>query len=251
MDETKLLISICSPAHNEERNVGDLIGRISSTLDVTYSGQWEIVVVNDGSTDGTGLQLEQLAALHPQLRTITHPQNLGEPAAWQTAFEAARGNVIVLLAADLQSPPEEIPQLVSIVLDEHFDVGTGRRNRRLDDRFYLISTRILTAFTRVVFGMRVKDVSSSFFAVRRELLQGLTLYENDHRYILPIFWYRGATIKEIPVTHAPRRQGHSHYRKSKVLRAIPEVIRFTYRYFRGTYALPSQRQTDTKTAHEN
>jgi hypothetical protein len=135
----------------------------------------------------------------------------------------------------LQSPPEELPRLVAAVIDDGFDVGTGRRAARKDGLFYFISTWILTQFSRFVWKLDVRDVSSSFFAVRSEFIRDVRLLENDHRYILAILKRRGARIKEIDTSHFARSSGSSHYSRMKVLRAIPEVARFTFRLYQGYY----------------
>ena len=229
------LISVCSPVHNEEGNLAALVGRMRQTLDARFAGRWEYVLVDDGSGDSSNEILKRLAAEFREIRVVEHERNRGERAAWSTAFAAARGDIVVLLAADLQSPPEDVPALIDVVLVDGYDVGTGLRRRRQDDPFYSAATFVLTCFTRVVFGVPAKDVSSSFFAVRRRFVTDLPLIENDHRYILPILHRRGASIREIPIHHYPRVSGQSHYRKSKVLRGIPELLRFSLRLFRGYY----------------
>ncbi len=230
-----LLISICSPVHNEETNLAELVQRMRAALDARFAGRWEYVLVDDGSTDSSNAILRQMAAEIPAIRVVEHGTNRGERAAWSTAFAAACGDIVVLLAADLQSPPEEVPDLIDVVMRDGYDVGTGLRQRRRDGSFYSVATFVLSCFTRFVFGVPAKDVSSSFFAVRRQYLVDLRLVENDHRYILPILHRRGASIQEIPIHHFPRVSGESHYRKSKVLRAVPEILRFSLRLFRGYY----------------
>lgn len=229
------IVSICSPVHNEEGNLSELIKRMRSVMNPRFGGRWEYVLVNDGSTDLSGELLQKLADELSEVRPIDHEINKGERAAWSTAFAAARGEVIVMLAADLQSPPEDVPALIDVLLVEGYDVGTGWRRQRRDGRYYSIATFILNSFFRIMFGLAVKDVSSSFFAVRRRFIDGIPLIENDHRYILPILRRRGASIREIPINHRSRVSGQSHYAKSKVLKAIPEVTRFSIRLVRGYY----------------
>ncbi len=139
-----------------------------------------------------------------------------------------------MLAADLQNDPSDIPRLIRGV-EEGFDCCTGARVGRKDGLYFSAATLVLSAFMAIAFGLRVRDVSSSFFAVRRRFLQGLRLLENDHRYILAILSRRGASVQEIPTRHRPRRRGRSHYSRWKVLRAAPEVARFSARFFAGYY----------------
>jgi glycosyltransferase involved in cell wall biosynthesis len=232
---TEPVLSICSPVHNEEDNLPELARRITAALDDAGHGPWECILVDDGSTDASGRILNEICAADPRFRALHHDVNQGERAAWHTAFRHARGEVACIIAADLQSPPEELPKLVDVIIDEGFDVGTGRRVQRKDGLLYFIATWILTQFSRIAWKVDVRDVSSSFFGVRTKFLKELRLVENDHRYILAILKRRGASIKEINTSHFARSHGSSHYSRMKVLRAFPEVARFTLRLYRGYY----------------
>ena len=232
---TEPVLSICSPVHNEEDNLPELARRITAALDDAGHGPWECILVDDGSTDASGRILNEICAADPRFRALHHDVNQGERAAWHTAFRHARGEVACIIAADLQSPPEELPKLVDVIIDEGFDVGTGRRVQRKDGLLYFIATWILTQFSRIAWKVDVRDVSSSFFGVRTKLLKELRLVENDHRYILAILKRRGASIKEINTSHFARSHGSSHYSRMKVLRAFPEVARFTLRLYKGYY----------------
>ena len=230
-----IVISICSPVHNEEPNLRELVARVHAVLQPRFGDRMEQILVDDGSTDESADLIRQLQTTHSNLVLLQHATNQGERAAWKTAFDAARGDVVVLMAADLQSQPEDLPGLIDVVLDEGYDVASGERVRRRDGTYYWLATRILNAYMCRVFSLDVRDVSSSFFAARKELVKNLDLVNNDHRYILALFRKRGARIEEVPITHAARKAGDSHYSKLKVLAAIPELIRFTWRYYRGDY----------------
>ncbi len=235
MANTPIKLSVCSPIHNEETNVEELVQRVHQAITPRFQTNWEQILVDDGSQDSSLEIMERLTNEYSTLKLIKHEKNQGERAAWSTAFNEAKGEVVVLLAGDLQSQPEDIPNLVSLVIDEGFDVGTGLRANRKDGFYYWAATRILNSYMCLVFGLKVRDVSSSFFAVKNHFVKQLNMVQNDHRYILAIFGRRGATMKEIPITHRPRIAGRSHYSKLKVLCAIPEMLRFTYRYFKGFY----------------
>ena len=228
-------VSVCSPAHNEAKNLPELVRRVHAAMERAFGANFEQVIVDDGSTDDTWEVLGRLAESHPRLVRLRHERNLGERAAWKSAFEAVSGEIIVLLAADLQSPPEEIPRLLEVLDDKNIDVGTGWREQRQDGWFYSTASRVLTAAMDRLFDLQVRDASSSFFAARREFLEDMPLVANDHRYILAILRRRGARVHEIPVAHASRHAGNSHYQRSKVLRAIPEFGRFTMRLLAGYY----------------
>jgi dolichol-phosphate mannosyltransferase len=229
------IVSICSPVHNEEGNLHELMTRVAVAMDGAAVGIWEHILVDDGSTDSSGQIIDEISGIDCRFRALHHHVNQGETAAWRTALRAVEGQVACIIAADLQSPPEELPRLVAAVLDSDFDVGTGRRVQRKDRSFYLISTWILTQFSRFALGLNVRDFSSSFFAVRVKFINNLKLVENDHRYILAILARRGASIREIDTAHCQRFQGSSHYSRWKILGAIPEVARFTLRLLQGYY----------------
>jgi glycosyltransferase involved in cell wall biosynthesis len=239
-DRARVRISVCSPVHNEALNLREFVARVAAALESAGYTNWEAVLVDDGSTDGSGDLLDRISEENQRVRVLHHAANLGEWAAWKTAFAASRGSVACMLASDLQPPPEELPKLLDLVVIDGYDVGTGRRKDRKDGYFYRAATFLLTRFANLFWDLRVRDVSSSFFAVRGDLARQARMVRNDHRYILAIFRAMGASIAEVDTSrHQPRRHGHSHYKKSKVIRAIPEVMRFTMRLLKGYYAASS------------
>jgi glycosyltransferase involved in cell wall biosynthesis len=244
MTDPRPRFSICSPAHNEELNLPLLVEEVRRAMVPAFGLDWEQILVDDGSTDRSAEIVAELAASHHALRLLRHEKNLGERAAWTTALAQARGEIVVMLAADRQNDPRDIPRLIRVILDEGFDCGTGSRSDRKDDLFFWCATRILNTFMRGVFGLSVSDASSSFFAARRALVRDLGMVENDHRYILALFHRRGATIREIPTAHRPREAGRAHYSRAKVLRAMPELLRFVRRYYSGYYDVRERRAED-------
>ena len=229
------MLSVCSPVHNEQENLREFVVQVISAVEPEYSGRWELLLVNDGSSDRSGKILEELSTQYPQIRIINHPENKGERATWKTAFDSATGEIVAILAADLQSRPDAVPLLAQIVEDKEHDVATACRMSRKDGAFYSLMTKVLTIWCQVLHDVRVRDVSSSFFAVRSSFVKDLPFDGNDHRYILPILRRRGARIKEIMIEHMPRAGGASHYTKIKVLKAIPETFLFSLRCLRGHY----------------
>jgi dolichol-phosphate mannosyltransferase len=233
MNETALKVSVCTPAHNEEANVERLIERVDDVLRPLCGNTWEHLIVDDGSSDRTAELIRRSEKEHPQVRLLRHEKNRGECAAWKTAFDAARGEVIVMLACDLQSHPEDIPLLLAQVWEHGYDVGTGARSARKDGWYYWAATRVLTTYMHYAFDVEITDVSSSFFAARSQFLKNAPLRLNDHRYIMAVMRHRSARIREVQTRHSPRTAGSSHYSRWKVLKAIPEVLRFTARLYSG------------------
>ncbi|MCA9668198.1 MAG: glycosyltransferase family 2 protein [Myxococcales bacterium] len=235
-----LRVSVCTPAHNEEGNVVELAQRVDAVMTPLCGDNWEHIIVDDGSSDRTAELVREQAQHRPgTLRLLQHEVNQGERAAWKTAFDAAEGEVVVMIAADLQSHPEDIPRALDVVWKEGYDVGTCARTDRKDGLFFWAATRVLTTFMRLAFDVTANDASSSFFAARGDLLKNLPLLHNDHRYILAVLRRRGASIKEVGVSHSARTAGATHYSRWKVLKAVPEITRFTARLWRGEFDLPA------------
>ena len=237
---SEILVSVCSPVHNEQDNIPELIERMRKAMNPEFAGRWEFVLVNDGSSDNSLALLEEFAREDPSIRVFSHDRNRGERSGWLTAYREARGDVIAVLAADLQPLPEAVPLLVNAVLKDGYDVGTGARQRRQDGFYYTFNTFFFSLFQRLFFDLEVRDVSSNFLATRRELVRHMRMIKNDHRYILPILRRRGAKIKEIEVEHHARKAGHTHYSKWKILPAIPQTLMFMVRLFTGYYDLPDE-----------
>jgi len=238
MKKRKITLSICNPVHNEEGNIKELVERTHRTINPLFKGKWEHILVNDGSDDNSEVIIKELREKHHNIVLVNHQKNKGEAAAWTTAFKKAKGEVTVILAADLQSPPEEIPKLLEVIFKKGYDVGTGRRAARKDGLFNWLVARILNLFMSLVFGLRgIQDVSSSFFAVKTNFVKNLQLLKNDHRYILAIFKQRGALIKEVSFKHYSRVRGKSHYTQFKGITAIPEIFRFTVRFYYKNYKI--------------
>lgn len=229
-------VSICSPVHNELGNLREFVARVGSALDQAGYVKWQVVVVDDGSTDGSGALLDEIASGDSRIIVLHHDRNRGEWAAWKTAFRESKGDVVCMIASDLQPPPEELPRLLDLVVIGGADVGSGRRTDRKDDLFYRLATVVLTRYANLVWRVPLQDISSSFFAVRGHFARQAKMVRNDHRYIMAIFRALGASIAETDtMRHQRRRYGTSHYKKNKVIRAVPEVIMFTARLLTGYY----------------
>lgn len=201
-------ISIVVPLFNEAENLPQLNEEIRSALHgepTTY----EVLYVDDGSTDGSAQVLHSLAETDDCLRIVSLQKNSGQTAAFAAGFRAARGEVIVTLDADLQNDPADIPRLIAEMTD--CDVVCGVRSDRHDSKVRLISSRIANSVRNRLTDESITDVGCSLRAFRRELTQDLPLFTGMHRFLPTLLRLQGGRIREIPVRHRPRIHGESKY----------------------------------------
>jgi glycosyltransferase involved in cell wall biosynthesis len=203
------MISIVVPVHNEEENVGPLLAELAETLQPTAQA-WEAIFVDDGSTDATFAALTRLHAANHNVRVVRLRRNFGKAAALSAGFTEAAGDTIVTIDGDLQDDPAEIPRLLA-KLDEGFDLVSGWKAKRQDPWTRRIPSKIFNRVAGFVSGIRLHDMNSGFKAYRPEVVRGLRLYGELHRYIPVIAHYRGFRVAEIPVNHRPRLKGRSKY----------------------------------------
>lgn len=217
------MISVTIPICNEEGNLPDLYERTRAAL-AELGKPWEIVFVNDGSTDRSEALLNEFAQRDANVRVVHFRRNFGQTAAMMAGFDFARGEIIVPMDGDLQNEPGDIPLLLA-KLDEGFDVVSGWRKDRQDDalkrNFPSIMANRLISW---VSGVRLHDFGCSLKAYRREVIAGVRLYGEMHRF-LPIYtrWH-GARIAEVPVRHYARAHGTSKYGLERVLKVLADLI---------------------------
>jgi glycosyltransferase involved in cell wall biosynthesis len=217
-------VSLIIPVYNEEQNIPTLIEAIQKALDpIPYP--WEVVLVDDGSED-TSLQiLTQLAEQCPDhLRVLSFRRNFGQTAAIAAGLDYARGEIIVLLDADLQNDPADIPMLLE-KLDEGYDLVSGWRKKRKDT--YLTRTlpsNLANLLISRVTGVPLHDYGCTLKAYRREVLEGFRLYGEMHRFI-PVFANSvGAKITEVQVNHQPRKFGKTKYGLERTVKVILDLF---------------------------
>ena len=223
MSRSKLL-SVVIPLYNEEENVRPLVDAVRSALE-GEEDPWELILVDDGSTDGTRKAVSMAAADDPRIQSLFLPRNLGQTAALRTGLKAARGQVVVTMDGDLQNDPADIPFLVA-KLDEGFDLVAGYRADRKDP---LLTRRIPSwVANRMVgwlTGVPIRDNGCSLKAYRRDLVDRLHLYADLHRFIPALaVSTAGARIVEVPVRHHPRRAGRSKYGLSRTWKVLSDLL---------------------------
>lgn len=220
--DSSVMISTIIPVFNEEGSVPLLIPKIVAALE-PLGCPFEIITVNDGSTDRSADVLAELAAREPRLKVINLARNYGQTAAMMAGFDHSQGSIIVPIDADLQNDPADIPRLLA-KLDEGFDVVSGWRRFRQDDaiRRNLLS-RWANRLISCLSGVRLHDYGCSLKAYRRSVISRVKLYGEMHRFI-PIYaaWY-GARIAEIEVAHHPRRFGKSNYGMIRIFKVVLDL----------------------------
>lgn len=210
-------VSVILPVFNEAENLRALVPDLLANLEA-LGGSYEIVVVDDGSTDGTTAVLAELN--RPQLRVIRLRRNSGQTAALMAGIRSSKGDVLISMDGDLQNDPADIPELLA-KLNEGFDVVSGwRKNRRDAPIRRNMLSRAANKFISAMSGIHLHDYGCALKAYRRSALEGVHLYGEMHRFIPIYAYWNGARVTEIPVKHYPRRHGASHYG----LKRIPKVI---------------------------
>jgi dolichol-phosphate mannosyltransferase len=207
-DPSPVEISIVVPAYNEAESLPTLLAEVRAALDATGRTS-EIVVVDDGSDDGSAALLTAEAARDPRLRSMRLAARTGQSAALAYGILRARGAIVVTLDADLQNDPADLPRVLAAL--EHADVVSGIRQHRSDGWVRRVSSRIANATRRAVLGDSISDIGCSFKAYRREVLEGLPMFVGVHRFLPALCEFRGARLVQVPLSHRPRRHGASKY----------------------------------------
>jgi glycosyltransferase involved in cell wall biosynthesis len=224
-------LSVTVPIYNEQDNIPLLYDRIRAALD-GLGLTWELVLVNDGSGDDSGARLDTLAARDPRVRVIHLSRNYGQTAALMAGLDHARGEIIVPMDGDLQNDPADIERLLA-KLDEGYDVVSGWRRQRKDRALNrTLPSRLANGLISKVSGVHLHDYGCSLKAYRRDVLRGVRLYGEMHRFV-PIFAaWNGARVAELEVTHHPRLHGESKYGLERVVKVVLDllVVKFLYKY---------------------
>lgn len=225
------MISVIVPVYNEEASLANLYEQVSEVLRA-LNQPWELILVNDGSTDRSQQKLDELAARDSAVKVIRLRRNLGQTAAMMAGVDYAEGDIIIPMDGDLQNDPHDIPRLLD-KLEEGFDVVSGWRKDRKDSPIKRnLLSRLANRIISRISGVPLHDYGCSLKAYRRDVIKNVKLYGEMHRFI-PIYasWF-GARIAEIPVTHHPRRHGKSKYGLERTFKVILDlmVVKFLSKY---------------------
>ena len=207
--QQKVAISVVIPVFNEQENLEPLIVELEQELS-RLSLQYEIVCVDDRSTDQSLQKLQALQQGRPYLRVMRHSVNSGESAGQATGFACSQGDVIITMDADQQNDPADIPALLKALAPDIAAV-CGVRRIREDDFVRRLSSKIANRFRNAMTGDRIADAGCTFRALRRSALRELPVFNGLHRFLPTILRLQGYRVVEIPVNHRPRTRGSSKY----------------------------------------
>jgi glycosyltransferase involved in cell wall biosynthesis len=217
------ILSIVIPLYNEEKNIAPLYTHLKRVLD-GLGQSYEIIIVDDGSTDRSFSLLQELHQQDPRLRVIRFRRNFGQTAAFAAGFDYAQGNIVITMDADLQNDPDDIPLLLK-KMEEGYDVVSGWRVERQDPFLSrrlpsLVANWLISRIT----GIHLHDYGCSLKAYRREVVKQIKLYGELHRFIPAIASWMGVSVAEIPVRHHPRRFGRSKYGLTRTFKVVLDLL---------------------------
>ncbi|OGY31615.1 MAG: hypothetical protein A3C02_02445 [Candidatus Andersenbacteria bacterium RIFCSPHIGHO2_02_FULL_45_11] len=223
--------SIVVPAHNEEQSIAPLYEATKRVFDA-LGGAWELIVIDDGSTDGTYEALSGIADADFRVKIIRLRRSFGQTAGWSAGFSAATGDIVIVMDADLQNDPEDIPAMIQKLRDENFDVISGWRKDRKDTSALKIGSFIGNWIRRAVTGEKIHDQGCSLKVYRKEALQDLELYGEMHRYITALLAWKGFRVGEMVVRHHARKYGSTNYTIKKKLKGFLDllIVKFWIQY---------------------
>ena len=225
------MLSIIIPVFNEAENLPVLYENLEAVLNA-LGREYEVILVNDGSTDDSGAVLTELTNQNPRFKVVSFVRNFGQTAAMMAGIDHSQGDIIIPMDADLQNDPEDIPRLLE-KLDEGYDVCSGWRQDRQDHAIKRnLPSRIANKLISNLSGVPLHDYGCSLKAYRRKVIKDVKLYGEMHRFI-PIYAnWMGARVTEIPVNHHSRLHGESNYGLNRTFKVILDliVIQFMSRY---------------------
>ncbi|HOW35040.1 MAG TPA: glycosyltransferase family 2 protein [Candidatus Omnitrophota bacterium] len=216
-------ISVVIPAHNEEGNLMPLFQRLNKALS-EFGRSFQIVFVNDGSTDDSEKVLEEIQRNNSNITVINFFKKMGKALALEQGFELVKGQYVVVIDSDLQHDPEDVPKLVK-KMDEGFDVVSGKRVNRQDEKRTILTSRLFNWLMRLITGLKFEDYFSGLKCFRMNVIQYLALYGDLYRFAAAFAHRNGFRVTEIPVVHRPRFRGISKYNfLGRLQRAIDDLI---------------------------
>lgn len=227
MDKS-LDISVVVPLYNERESLAELVAwidRVARENNLSY----EIIMVDDGSRDGSWQEIERLSALYPAVRAIRFARNYGKSAALYCGFEAAAGEVVFTMDADLQDSPDEIPEMRRMILEDGYDLVSGWKKKRLDPAGKRLPSKFFNFTARLVSGIRLHDFNCGLKAYRRSVVKSIEVYGEMHRYIPILAKHAGfKRIGEKVVHHYERKYGSSKFGMERMVKGYLDLITVSF-----------------------
>jgi glycosyltransferase involved in cell wall biosynthesis len=215
-------LSVIVLVYNEAESIEPLHAELIGVLD-GLGTSYEVLYVDDGSSDGGGERMAELAVRDPHVRVVKFRRNFGQTAAVQAGIDHSRGDILIFMDGDLQNDPHDIPTLLAKI-DEGYDVASGWRKNRKDHASRVLPSKIANWIISRVTGVPLNDFGCTLKAYRRDVIQDVKLYGEMHRFIPVYASWVGARITEIPVNHRQRSYGRSKYSLSRTSRVLLDLI---------------------------
>jgi dolichol-phosphate mannosyltransferase len=219
----RLDISFVIPAKDEAKTIAPLVGEIVEAMTHRPEFSYEIIFIDDGSSDGTWDEIDKVAISEPRVRALQFRNNFGKAAALRAGLDESTGSIIVTMDADMQDDPKELPRLLA-ELDNGYDLVTGYKQKRQDPLGKRLPSKLFNRATGVVTGLKLNDHNSGFRVARREIYDIIPLYGELHRYVPALAHANGFKVKELPVNHRPRTYGKSKYGLERYARGALDLL---------------------------
>lgn len=221
-------ISVVVPSFNEAESIPELCSWIARVMK-EYNLSYEIVIIDDGSTDGQWDVVSKLSIDNPSIKGIQFKRNYGKSAALNEGFKVVSGEVVITMDADLQDSPDEIPELRRMILEDGFDIVSGWKSDRKDPISKTIPTKLYNATTRLVTGVKLHDMNCGLKAYKLEVVKNVKVYGEMHRYIPAIAKWTGYTkIGEKAVSHQARKYGSSKFGLERFVNGFLDLMSITF-----------------------
>lgn len=221
-------ISVVVPLLNEEESLPELLAEVDAVMRA-HGYTWEMLMVDDGSTDGSWAMIQRLQQQYPQVRGIRFRRNYGKSPALHVGFQHTRGDIIITMDADLQDRPKHIPEFVAMIREQGFDLVSGWKQKRRDPLSKTIPTKIFNGVNRLVSGVKLHDMNCGFKAYRKDVVKSIEIYGEMHRYIPVIAIGAGfKKIGELRVEHIARKYGKTKFGWERFLNGFLDLLTITF-----------------------
>lgn len=204
-------LSVVVPVFNEIESLRPLVEQVKTSLDTGLDFPWELVLVDDGSSDGSGDLMGEMAREHPEVRALHLEGKSGQSAALEAGFHHARGDLAALLDADLQTHPGDLPMMVGILDDQNVDAVIGVRTERHDTAWKKFSSKIANGIRNWLTSEDITDTGCPIKVFRREAILAIDLFDGAHRFLPTLLKMKGYEVRQVPIRHTQRRWGSSKY----------------------------------------